>query len=108
MWVQDVGGAEKYTALCRQCFRKADTGLKKATTDSSTLLSKRYGSCKAVYAMTNHYVPESSQFDECLCSCVALEPIYSVRWELSIRKGLCLSQQQMLHDVGHFNVWSTD
>lgn len=48
MWVQVVGGAEKYTALCRQCFRKADIGLKKASTDS-TLLSKRCGSCNAAY-----------------------------------------------------------
>ena len=47
MRLQVVGGADKYTALCRHCFRQADIGLtplsKKSSTDNITLPNKRYG-----------------------------------------------------------------
>ena len=50
MRLQVVGGADKYTALCRHCFRKANVDLtplnKKSSTDSSILLDKRYGQSK--------------------------------------------------------------
>lgn len=60
MRLQVVGGADKYTALCRHCFHKADIGLaplnRKSSAESSTLLNKRYGQSKtadAVYGMTH-------------------------------------------------------
>ena len=58
--LQVVGGADKYTALCRHCFRKSDIGRtplnRKSSTDSSALLNKRYGQSKiadAVYGVTH-------------------------------------------------------
>ncbi|KAL3132956.1 hypothetical protein ABBQ38_006868 [Trebouxia sp. C0009 RCD-2024] len=43
--VQVVGGADKYTALCRHCFRKADTGPtplnQHSSTDSNTSLNNK-------------------------------------------------------------------
>lgn len=43
-----MGGADKYTALCRHCFRRSDIGTvplnKHTSTDSNTLPNnKRYG-----------------------------------------------------------------
>lgn len=55
MPLQVVGGADKYTALCRHCFRKpyigATTLNKKSSTDSSTSLNKRYVKAK-LYMMS--------------------------------------------------------
>ena len=81
MRLQVVGGADKYTALCRHCFRKADIGLKplnkKPSTDSNTLLNTRYGQSTAAYAV--YGVSHQS-----MCQCVPSRHVSSKRGNNSL------------------------